>query len=171
MTGAASTRKKLRFDDHPLDGVEDILGRQEWHYARLNRNEIFMDLRGQYGSYHILFLWEDDMAALQIGVEYHLRIADAAYQEACCLINEMNGRVWMGRFVLAGETMIPTYRAVHLLRHIQSGREMMNILEDLLTLTIDECDAHYPAFMVLASEKTHDEEQLALALMPVAGVS
>ena len=33
---------------NPLDGVEDILVRQNWTYSRMNRDELYLELQGKH---------------------------------------------------------------------------------------------------------------------------
>lgn len=161
------------FDDfhNPLDGVETILMRQKWTYSRMNRDELFLELKGQHGLYRMMFLWNESHEVIQLCAEFDVRLADFHYDRACTMMNEINGALWMGSFTLPPESMIPNFRYTQMMRGFQSGSDMVDILEDLIQYTMDECDMHYPAFSILASEKTHDEDQLALALMPAAGLS
>lgn len=161
------------YDDyaHPLDGVEDVLERQNWTYSRMNRDELFLELRGQHGIYRMMFLWHDSQQMIQLAAEYDLRLADFHYHKACVMVNEINERLSLGFFSVPPENMIPCFRFSQMLRGMDSNADIAEQLEYLIDVTMEECDAHYPAFMMLASEKTHDEDQLALALMPAAGLS
>lgn len=156
---------------NPLDGVEDILLRQNWKYARMNRDELFLELKGQHGIYRMMFMWNERQEVMQFCAEYDLRLADFNYECACRTVNEINSGLWLGHFQIPPESMIPCFRYTQMLRGLNVGAELVEHLEELIQVTMEECDLHYPAFMMLASEKTHDEDQLALALMPVAGLS
>ncbi|MDD3021493.1 MAG: YbjN domain-containing protein [Alphaproteobacteria bacterium] len=156
---------------NPLDGVENILVRQNWKYSRMNRDELFLELKGKHGIYRMMFMWNDSQEVMQFCAEYDLRLADFNYEQACRTINEINTNLWLGHFQLPAESMIPCFRYTQMLKGLNVGMEIVDHLEELIQITMEECDMHYPAFMMLASEKTHDEDQLALALMPAAGLS
>ena len=171
MTNQALEDSYMEDHSNPLDGVEDILIRQNWSYSRLNREELFLELKGKHGIYRMMFLWNDAQEVIQFCSEYDVRLADFNYEKASKTINEINTQLWLGHFHLPVETMIPCFRYTQMLRGLTVGPEIIDQLADLIQITMEECDMHYPAFMMLASEKTHDEDQLALALMPAAGLS
>lgn len=172
MMSASNANDNL-FDDmqNPLDGIEDILIRQNWTYSRMNRDELYLELKGKHGVYRMMFLWEESHEVMQLCAEFDLRLADFQYAKACQMINEINGKLWLGNFHLSPETMIPCFRHTQMLRGVASTADVIGQMEDLIQITMDDCDLHYPAFLMLASEKTHDEDQLALALMPAVGLS
>lgn len=66
--------------------------------------------------------------------------------------------------------MIPCYRFTQIFRGLDfdAGAEQMG---DIIRIAVEECDFHYPALLMLSGEKTHDQEQLAFALMPTLGQS
>lgn len=155
---------------NPLDNVEDILSRQKWSYSRTNRNELYLEVRGKHGTYRMMFLWEGSSELLQFCCEYDIRLADFQYPKACQILNEMNYKLWVGHFHISPESLVPCFRHTQLFRGMDFGSEA-NHLEDLIQLAIEECDFHYPALLMLADEKTHDEDQLAFALMATQGQS
>ena len=166
------TQSNLMFDDscNPLDGVEDLLRSQKWHYARTNRDELFLEMRGAHGTYRMMFMWNEYQEMMQFCCEYDLRLADHHYARACETLNHINYGLWLGHFHIAPETMVPCFRHTQLFRGMEFGSGADH-LEDLIRIAMHECDAHYPALLMLSSERTHDEDQLALALMPTQGQS
>jgi hypothetical protein len=157
-------------DFNPLDNVEDILARMNWTYSRMNRNEIFMQVQGQHGVYRMMFMWNKDTELMQFCCEYDIRLADIQYNQACQIINNINYGLWVGHFHVSPESLIPCFRHTQMFRGLDLS-SASDHLEDLIKIALDECDFHYPALLMLAGEKTHDEEQLAFALMPIQGQS
>ncbi len=155
---------------NPLDGVEEVLSRQKWHYARTNNDELFLEMRGTHGTYRMMFMWNEQQEMMQFCCEYDLRLADCQYAKACETLNGINYTMWVGHFHISPESMVPCFRHTQLLRGVDFGSGAEH-LEDLIRIAIEECDTHYPALLVLSGERTHDDEQLALALMPVQGQS
>lgn len=157
-------------DFNPLDGVEDILVRQKWRYSRMNRDELFLEMRGKVGSYRMMFMWDDAQAVMQFCCEFNIRLADFQYATACTTLNQINYSMWIGHFHISPESMVPCFRHTQLFRGMEFGSGADH-LEDLIRIAVEECDLHYPALLMLSDEKTHDEDQLALALMPAQGQS
>lgn len=166
------SQSNLMLDDscNPLDGVEEVLKSQKWHYSRTNRDELFLEVRGLQGTYRMMFMWNEDQEMMQFCAELDLRLADFQYVKACETINAINYNMWLGHFHISPESMVPCFRHTQLFRGMDFGSGADH-LEDLIRIALDQCDMHYPALMLLASERTHDEEQLALALMTVQGQS
>lgn len=167
-----SSQADLYFDSgfNPLDNVEDILSRQKWNYSRTNRDELFMEMQGQHGVYRMMFMWNNASETLQFCCEYDIRLADFQYNHACQIINEINYAIWVGHFHISPESMVPCFRHTQLFKGMDFGSGADH-LEDLIRIAMQECDFHYPALLMLASEHTHDEDQLAFALMPTQGQS
>lgn len=157
--------------NNPLDGVEDLLSSQNWTFNRLNRNELFLEIKGKHGVYHMVFTWEEPIGAMQFCCEFDVRLADQNYESACCALNSMNSKLWLGHFDLDGDSMTPCFRHTQLLRGLTqtSGAAY---LEDLLHVAIEQCEQNYGVFQMLSSVSTcPDEETLSLALMPTLGSS
>lgn len=155
---------------NPLDGVEDVLARQKWNYSRMNRDELFLEMRGKHGVYRMMFMWNDRQEVMQFCCEYDIRLADFQYAQTCQIINEINYGMWVGHFHISPESMVPCFRHTQLFRGMEFGSGADH-LEDLIRIAVEECDFHYPALLMLSDEKSHDEDQLAFALMPTQGQS
>lgn len=168
MTSSSS----LMFDDtcNPLDGVEEVLTRQKWTYSRTNQDELFLEMRGKHGTYRMMFMWSEQHEIMQFCCEYDLRLADFQYPKACETLNSINYGMWVGHFHISPESMVPCFRHTQLFRGMDFGSGADH-LEDLIRIAVEECDLHYPALLMLSSERTHNEDQLALALMPAQGQS
>ena len=155
---------------NPLDNVEDVLVRQKWTYSRMNRDELFMEMRGNHGVYRMMFLWNSQTEVMQFCCEYDIRLADFQYNKACQIINNINYSMWIGHFHISPESMVPCYRYTQLFRGMDFGSSHDH-LGDLIRIAVEECDFHYPALLMLADEHVHSEDQLAFALMPTQGQS
>lgn len=154
---------------NPLDGAEDIILTPDISLSRANRDELFVDAKGLYGNYRMMFMWDETMGALQFCCEYGIQIADMNKALAAQTVMNINSGLWLGHFDLPAETLSPTFRYTQLFRGFQaSGADHV---QDLIRIAIDECDRNFPAFMALSHTVKPDEADLALALMPVAGRS
>lgn len=161
------------FDEisNPLDGVEDLLSSQKWVFNRANRDELFVEVKGRHGVYHMMFAWDEDYGALQFCCEYDLQLHDANLDLAFRTIAHINRSLWLGHFDMAEDSMRPSFRHTQLFRGMTqtSGAEH---LQDLMQIAVSECDRHYQTLLLLTQYDTGDDgEQLALVLMPAAGQS
>ena len=68
------------------------------------------------------------------------------YEQACKAINEINNSLWLGHFHLPQTSMILCFRYTQMLRGLNVGSEIVDHLEELIQVTMEECDMHYPAF-------------------------
>ncbi|MBL8637419.1 MAG: YbjN domain-containing protein [Alphaproteobacteria bacterium] len=156
---------------NPLDGVEDLLASQNWTFNRMNRDELLLEMKGTRGVYHMIFTWEESIGAMQFCCEFDLRLADQNYASACCTLNNMNNKLWLGHFDLDGESMTPCFRHTQLFRGLTqtSGADY---LQDLIHVAIEQCDQNYAVFQMLSSVSVSpDSDSLSLALMPTLGSS
>lgn len=159
------------FEDvsNPLDGAEDLIQSPDVVFNRANRDELFVEAKGRYGMYRMMFMWDEAMGALQFCCEYGIQVADMNKACAADTVLTINSNLWLGHFDLPPETLAPTFRYTQLFRGMQSSGA--DHVQDLINIAIDECDKNYPVFVALSEASAPDESDLALALMPVAGRS
>ena len=157
------------YDDisNPLDGAEDLLPIPGISLNRANRDELFVEARGHYANYKMMFVWDEIIGALQFCCEYGFVVADMNKSLACKTVMDINSGMWLGHFDLPPETLAPTFRYTQLFRGMQSSGA--DHVQDLIKIAIDECDRNFPVFFSLSQTNTPDEAQLSLAMMPVSG--
>lgn len=154
---------------NPLDGAEEILSAPDMSFNRANRDELFVEAKGRYGNYKMMFMWDEIMGALQFCCEYGLQVSDTNKALASETVLNINSGLWLGHFDLPPESLVPTFRYTQLFRGMQaSGAEHV---QDLIRIAIDECNRNYPVFVSLCQASTPDADDLSLAMMPVMGRS
>lgn len=161
---------RIEEDANPLDSVEAVLSANNWVFNRMNDDELTVGVTGKGGQYRLFFIWQEDMQALQFCVQYDLRVAEGnrvPAQDALAVINE---NLWMGHFDLPKISGIPTYRHTCLFRGF-SRDGMTETIEDLVDISLAQCERHYPVFAVLSSANDVSSQGLSLALMETAGES
>jgi hypothetical protein len=162
----------MLFDDisNPLDGVEDFLSSANFSFNRMNRDELFIETRGQFGTYRIMFLWDEASGALQMCCETGLTLQEDHLSRVFETLAEVNSSLWIGHFDLSPEFLTPCYRHTQLFRGLTqtSGADH---LQDMMQIAISECDRNYPAFLLLAQDHNCCPEQLSLAIMAPVGQS
>lgn len=160
------------FDDsaHPLDSVEDVLHANDWVFSRINNDELMVGVTGKHGQYRLFFIWQEEMQALQFCAQYNLHVASGNHAPAQEAIFSLNENLWMGHFDLPRDSGIPTYRHTCLFRGL-SREGAMETIEDLVDISLAQCERHYPLFTMLSGANNIDGENLSLALMDPAGES
>lgn len=159
--------------DNPLDHVEDVLTAHNWVFDRMNDEELIVDVIGRNCNYRVLFVWQDDMNALQFCVQYDLKIPHHRMNATANALMDINQSTWMGHFEISSETGKPAFRQTCLFRGIGGGSQAQNI-EDLVDISLAQCERYYATFYVLANDNQNDlsnKAELDLAMMDIAGES
>lgn len=155
---------------NPLDSVEEFLASNNWTFNRMNPDELVVQVTGKTGAYRLFFLWHDAMSALQFCCQYDLVIPAANRDAACRALTNLNETVWMGHFDIPQQTSIPTFRQTCLFRGAGKSDSSEHI-EDLVDVSLAQCERYYPLFQFLARTDQIDEQNLSLAVMETAGES
>lgn len=158
--------------ENPLDCVEDILKSNNWVFNRLSDEELVVKVTGRHCNYNLMFLWQDDMNALQFAVQYDLNINDGKLDAAARALLSLNDGLWMGHFAIPKETGAPTFRQTCLFRGM--GHESVcEALEDLVDMGLSLCEDYYSVFYLLSHANdaafSVNDQNLSLALMETAG--
>jgi hypothetical protein len=158
--------------ENPLDCVEDILKSNNWVFNRLSDEELLVKVEGRHCTYNLVFLWQDDMNALQFSVQYDLQVNEGKLAAAASALLSLNEGLWMGHFALPKDTGTPIFRQTCLFRGM--GHESVcEALEDLVDVGLNLCEQYYSVFYLLshANDAAHsmNDQNLSLALMETAG--
>ena len=162
--------------ENPLDCVEDILKSNNWVFNRLSDEELLVKVSGRHCGYNLIFLWQDDMNALQFTVQYDLRINEAHMDKAAHTLLSLNEGLWMGHFAVPGDSRGPVFRHTSLFRGM--GNESVHeALEDLVDIGLSLCEQYYSVFYLLShandasagTATAADDQSLSLALMETVG--
>jgi hypothetical protein len=157
-------------ETHPLDQVENIMNANNWTFSRTTEDELMVTLTGRNGDYRLFFIWQEDMRALQLCVQYEISIEAGNIPSTRLAIGKINEQMWMGHFDLPTCTGTPTYRYTWLSRG--PGREALTeALEDIVDISMAQCERHFPVFHLLSSANDISEKTLSLALMDTLGES
>lgn len=154
---------------NPLDSVEEILTANNWVFSRMNPDELMVQVAGKSVDYRLFFLWQEDMSALQFCCQYDLAIPAKNIPSSHRALATLNEALWMGHFDIPS-TGIPTFRQTCLLRGT-SRDDGTEYIEDLVDISLAQCERYYPLFHFLTNTKSLDEQNLNLAVMETAGES
>lgn len=154
----------------PIDTVEDVLSANNWRFNRLNDDELLVDITGKTGSYKLFFIWQEDMSALQFCAQLDQEVEHNNFPTAQKAILKLNEDLWMGHFDLPLATNKPSFRHTALLPRA-SRAQMMEVIENLVDVSLAQCERHYPLFALLSSANDLDDQVLSLAVMDTVGES
>ncbi len=156
------------FFENPIDTVEDVLTLdQSLQLTRPSTRELLVVTRGQWTSYHLHCFWQTELQALHTAAMMDLPVSDAqkpAIMELMCLIN---ARLWIGHFEFADEETKPVFRHGLLLRG--QDRVAKEQVQDMIDVTIGECDRFYPAFQLVLLANHEPEAALRAAMIETVG--
>jgi hypothetical protein len=137
---------------NPIDLVEEIVQANEWAHDRASDEEMVVEIAGRWCSYQLLFVWQREINALHFVFE---------------LLAVVNERLWLGHFDLASDDQSPAFRQGVLLRGA-SGASVEQI-EDLVDISVSECERFYPAFQLVVWGGKPAEEAIAAAMIDPLG--
>lgn len=155
---------------NPLDSVEELFVSNNWVFNRTNPDELMVEVTGKSGTYRLFFLWQEDMSALQFCCQYDMVIPAKNREAATRSLVDLNEGLWMGHFDIPRQTNVPCFRQTCLFRGATRA-DSADHIEDLVDISLAQCERHYPMFRFLADEKTIDEQNLTLAVMETVGQS
>ncbi len=155
---------------NPLDSVEEFLDSNNWVFDRMNPDELMVEVSGKSGGYRLFFLWQADMNAIQFCCQYDMAIPPANREAAIRALIDLNEGLWMGHFDIPRQTNIPSFRQTCLFRGSAHG-ETTEHIEDLVDISLAQCERHRPLFDFLSNAAHLDERTLSLAAMETVGQS
>jgi hypothetical protein len=164
--------QEIEDDSNPIDSVEEVLAANNWSFERTHNDELIVEVTGKSSTYRLFFIWQEGMNALQFGCHYDIAIGSNNLDEAYKTIISMNQKLWMGHFDLPQETQTPIFRYTCMLRGAARA-SMAEAIEDMVDISLMQCERYYPAFHLLANENSAptNPQHMSLALMETVGES
>lgn len=155
---------------NPLDSVEEILYAHDWVFDRTTEDELNVNITGKMGEYQLHFQWQEEYSAMLFTCTFDLNVRAEAADETARIMTAINSDLWLGHFDFCPGTQTPRFRHTTLFRGMTQTSGVEH-LEDLVDIALAECERFYPVFDLYTRNALQDENQLALALMPIAGES
>lgn len=156
--------------ENPLDCVEDVLLANDWVFNRMGEDELMVQVKGRACDYRVFFIWQEEMNALQFCCQYDLTIEKKNYEMGSKVLMALNENLWMGHFDIPKDTGIPSFRHTCLFRGLDNSTTY-EYIEDLVEISMTQCERHFPAFYLLSRSHYPDTQSLTLALMETKGES
>ncbi len=157
-------------ETNPLDCVEDVLNDHNWVYSRMTSEELVVEVAGKSCRYDVMFVWQEELGALQICCQYNMSILPENMDMAAHALMSINAAVWMGHFEMTYDTMAPRFRQTSLIRG-DDARSNYDHIEDLVDISLNQCEHYHHIFDMLCVSDSINAETLSFAMMETAGES
>ena len=154
-------------DYHPIDLVESLATRHEWHFARHDDNQIDLTLEGNWRIYVISMAWSGSEDMLKLVCCFDLGTTSERMPGILDTINRANDLCWTGAFTYSLELKQMVYRYGLVLGDeatLSTGQ-----VERLLSSAYSLCERFYPAFQLVAFGDHTPEEAMHLAIAETYG--
>lgn len=153
--------------DNPVDLIEELVTASEWPYDRMSEDELVVEIGGRWCSYRLYFGWHRELEAIQLSCEFDLKVQKGRRAAIYELLAEINARLWIGHFEICPDARVPVFRHTLLLR----GTTGLNIgqMEDMIEVSLEECDRFYPAFQFVVWGGKTPAEAVAAAVLDTVG--
>lgn len=152
---------------NPIDLVEEIVQANEWAHDRSSDEEMVVEISGRWCDYRLLFLWQREINALHFSCAFEMKVPRARRAAVFELLAAVNERLWLGHFDLSADDNSPAFRQGVLLRGA-AGTSVEQI-EDLVDISVSECERFYPAFQLVVWGGKSAEEAIAAAMIDPVG--
>jgi hypothetical protein len=152
---------------NPIDLVEEVVLANEWRHDRASDEELVVEISGRWCEYRLLFVWHREMSALHFSCGFEMKVPRPRRGPVYELLATVNERMWFGHFDLAPTDQSPSFRHGVLLRG--AGSASVEQIEDLVDISITECERFYPAFQFVVWGGKNPEEAIASAMIDPIG--
>ena len=151
----------------PIDFVEDIITTQEWPYQRTTSEEIIVEIPGRWCDYRVHFLWQSEITIMHISSFFDMQIQPASFKLVYELMALINEKLALGHFEISAEEVVPSYRYAFLIN--DTRLLTLDYIEDILEISISECERFYPAFQFVILGGKTAKEAIDVALLDTVG--
>jgi len=152
---------------NPIDVVIDAMHAQEMPVQQLSSHEVMTELQGHWGFYKMQFFWQDDIQVLHLNVIFELPINTTDKLKIYHLMALLNERLIIGHFEIFPEENLPAFR--YSLMTPTSNALSIELLEEIIDITLDECESCFPAFKSLIEDQQDPEQAALIAVMDTVG--
>jgi len=152
---------------NPIDLVEEIVMANQWPHDRASDEEMVIEISGRWCDYRLVFVWQREMSALHYSCGFEMKVPRVRRAAVFELLATVNERLWLGHFDLAPEDCTPSFRHGVLLRG--AGGTTVEQIEDLVDISLSECERFYPAFQFVVWGGKSAEEAIASAMIDPVG--
>jgi hypothetical protein len=168
MTALATKNDPIDQVINPLDAVEVVLSTYNLEYIRADEDQLAISISGKCAGYQIYLTWQAEFNALQIIAQYPSHMNTPPDSIIAHLLMKANAQLWLGHFELSDERVMQ-YRYTTILS-TEEEPAVADYLNDLLKLTIAECDRFFPAYQIICHDMQAPADTLAFAMQDTVGM-
>ena len=150
----------------PMDLVEQVIRDHGWKFKRVHDDEMAAEYHGKWCDYSLHFAWSNEVSAFHFTCAFDVRIPKEKRDSVYQLLALVNDRLWLGHFILWQDEGLPMYRHSLPLRGTSMSSEQ---IEDLLDISLAECERFYPTFQYVVWGGKLPEEALNAAIIDPVG--
>lgn len=152
---------------NPIDLVEEVVLANEWQHDRASDEEMMVAVTGRWCDYRLMFVWQRELSTLQFSCNFEMKVPKLRRGAVYELLASVNERLWLGHFDLAPSDQSPSFRHGVLLRGAVTAS--VEQIEDLVDISLTECERFYPAFQFVVWGGKSAEEAIASAMIDPVG--
>ena len=164
----SATEFYLNSDEtHPIDLVETLAARHDWHFDRLADDQIAMVVDGLWRSYSLSLALAPSGDALRLICTFEMDPPDAALPALYETMSRANDLVWSGSFSYWDTPRLMVWRYGLLLSdELPAGIDQ---IDRMLRSAVTAAERFYPAFQLVAWADQSPKAALDLALADPVG--
>ena len=154
---------------NPIDIVENVIHSKKWTFSRADDHELVAELASNWCQYRLYFYWSEQIKAINLTITFDLKFPhnqSKIAQELLALINE---NLWIGHFDITSKNGIPAFR--HTLLSSSDNDFLHKKLEDLVDISIYECEKYYQSFQQVLFDDIQPSKSLIFANFEVIGTA
>ncbi len=152
---------------NPIELMERFVDINDWRLHHASPDEICVEVPGKWSDYNMTLTYQERFAALHVNVLLDIFILDQQFDAAREVIATLNHNIWMGHFDLIAKDGSVLFR--HNLPLRGTGGATPEQMEDLVDITLGECERAYPALFQIATGVVSAEMATATVLMETVG--
>lgn len=154
---------------NPIELMEQFVDANDWRLHYASPHEISVEVSGKWSDYHLTFAWQDKHDALHVSSALDIFIIDQQMDAAREVITRINSKIWLGHFDLLSDDGSVLFRYTLPLRG--TGGSTPEQIEDLIDITLGECERAYPALFQIATGVVSAKLAVDTAFLETAGTA
>ena len=152
---------------NPIDIVEDVIHQKKWNFSRAADHELVAEISSQWCAYRLYFTWSENINALSLSITFDIRFPETKLNMAYELLGLINENLWIGHFDITSKNGIPAFR--HTILANSDIDFLHKKLENLVDISIYECEKYYPSFQQTLFHDIEPLESLEFTNFEVIG--
>ena len=152
---------------NPIDIIEDVIHQKKWNFSRAADHELVAEISSQWCMYRLYFTWSEHVRAMSFTITFDLKFPQLKLFKAYELIGLINEKLWLGHFDITSKNGIPAFR--HTILSDSDSDFLHKKLENLVDISIYECEKYYPSFQQTLFHDIEPLESLEFTNFEVIG--